>query len=306
VTELFRRHPANPVLTASDIPAPVASAFNAGAALVDDAVLLLVRAEDHRGISSLWVARSADGIGDWQVDSRPLLTPEDPYEAWGCEDARLTFVPELGEWLIAYTAYSPVGPGVALARTRDFRSVERLGLVLSPENKDAALFPRRFGEEWLLLHRPVAGNTGHMWLASSPDLVHWGRSRVLIRARGEVWWDGTRIGGGAQPIETDAGWLLLYHGVKSMVSGPVYRVGLLLLDRDEPSNVLARSEDWVFGPDAPYERLGDVPNVVFPCGAVLRGDEVWMYYGAADSSVGLATAPLRDLLSHLGAGAGPA
>lgn len=306
MTELFSRHPANPVLTAASIPASAASAFNAGAALVDDQVLLLVRAEDHRGISSLWVARSPDGIGDWQVDARPLLAPEDPYEEWGCEDARLTFVPELGDWLIAYTAYSPVGPGVALARTPDFRSVERLGLVLSPENKDAALFPRRFGEEWLLLHRPVAGHTGHMWLASSPDLVHWGRSRVLARARGEVWWDGTRIGGGAQPLETEAGWLLLYHGVKSMVSGPVYRVGLVLLDRDEPARVLARSEDWVFAPEAPYERTGDVPNVVFPCGAILRGDEVWMYYGAADSTVCLATAPLRDLLGHLGTGVGPA
>jgi len=302
MTESFRRHPDNPILTAASIPAPAASAFNPGAALVDDQVVLLVRAEDHRGISSLWVARSSDGIGGWRVDADPLLAPEDPYEEWGCEDARLTFVPELGEWLIAYTAYSPVGPGVALARTRDFRSVERLGLVLSPENKDAALFPRRFGEEWLLLHRPVAGHTGHMWLASSPDLVHWGRSRVLVRARGVVWWDGTRIGGGAQPIETDAGWLLLYHGVKAMVSGPVYRVGLLLLDRDEPARVLARSEDWVFAPEAPYERTGDVPNVVFPCGAFLRGDEVWMYYGAADSTVCLATAPLKDLLAHLGAG----
>lgn len=300
MTESFRRHPDNPILTAASIPAPAASAFNPGAALVDDQVVLVVRAEDHRGISSLWVARSRDGIGDWQVDARPLLAPEDPYEEWGCEDARLTFVPELDEWLIAYTAYSPVGPGVALARTRDFRSVERLGLVLSPENKDAALFPRRFGEEWLLLHRPVSGHTGHMWLASSPDLIHWGRSRVLVRARGVVWWDGTRIGGGAQPIETDAGWLLLYHGVKAMVSGPVYRVGLLLLDRDEPSHVLARSEDWVFAPDAPYERTGDVPNVVFPCGAFLRGNEVWMYYGAADSTVCLATARLGDLLGHLG------
>jgi predicted GH43/DUF377 family glycosyl hydrolase len=297
--ELFRRHAANPILTPGAIPADVGSAFNPAATLVGEDVVLLVRAEDRRGISALWVARSADGISDWRIDARPLLQPEDPYEEWGCEDARLTFVPELGEWVIAYTAYSPVGPGVALARTRDFASVERIGLVLSPENKDATLFPRRFDGGWVLLHRPVAGRTGHMWLASSPDLIHWGRPRVLARSRGEVWWDGSRIGAGAQPLETDAGWLLLYHGVKTMVSGPVYRVGLILLDRDDPSSVIARSEEWVFAPDAPYERSGDVPSVVFPCGAVIRDGEVWMYYGAADSTVCLAIASLDDLLASL-------
>lgn len=296
MTELFQRHPSNPLLTAADIPAQAASAFNPAATDFDGDVLLLVRVEEGRGISSLWVARSQDGVTDWRVDATPLLAPVEAYEEWGCEDARITFVPEIGEWLIAYTAYSHLGPAVALARTSDFRSAERLGVVLSPENKDAALFPRRIDGQWVLLHRPVAGGTGHMWLASSPDLLHWGRSNVVLQARGAAWWDGTRIGGGAQPIETPDGWLLLYHGVKQMVSGPVYRVGLALLDRDDPWQAVARTDEWVFAPELPYERSGDVPNVVFPCGAVIRGGEVWMYYGAADSSVCLATASLEDLL----------
>jgi predicted GH43/DUF377 family glycosyl hydrolase len=199
---------------------------------------------------------------------------------------------------------------VGIARTADFRDIRLEGLVLSPENKDAALFPRRFEGDWLLVHRPVSGQTGHMWLASSPDLIHWGRPRVLLETRPPVWWDGARIGVGTQPLETDAGWLLLYHGVKLAPSGPIYRVGVALLDGEQPWRVLGRSREWVFEPEAPYERTGDVPNVVFPCGAFLRDGEVWMYYGAGDTTVGLATARLDDLLETVerseepGAGAG--
>lgn len=301
---LFRRHASNPVLTIEEMPAGCASVFNPAATLTDEGVVLLARVEDRRGISSLWVARSPDGIGGWKVDPQPLLAPEHSWEEWGCEDPRITWMPELGEWLIAYTGYSHVGPGVALARTSDFREVTKIGLVLSPENKDAALFPCRFDGEWLLLHRPVSGQTGHIWLASSPDLVHWGKPRVLLESRAPVRWDGTKVGAGAQPVELPDGWLLVYHGVKLMVSGPVYRVGLALLHRERPWEVLARTEDWVLGPETAYERTGDVPNVVFPCGAFVRGDELWVYYGAGDSSVGLATAPLAELLAALRAGRG--
>jgi len=128
---------------------------------------------------------------------------------------------------------------------------------------------------------------------------------VLLETRPPVWWDGAKIGAGAPPIETDAGWLLLYHGVKLAPSGPIYRVGVALLDRDRPWVVLGRSHEWVFGPEAPYERIGDVPNVVFPCGAFLRDDEVWMYYGAGDTTIGLATARLADLLATLEPSAEP-
>jgi len=296
--DVFVRHRANPLLTTADFPG-AASAFNPGATMTDDGVVLLVRVEDRRGMSALWVARSADGVTDWRIDSRPLLAGDEPWEQWGCEDPRITWVPELGEWVIAYTAYSHVGPGVALARTADFRRVEKLGLVLSPENKDAALFPRRFRGDWLMVHRPVAGSTGHMWLASSPDLLHWGGPTPLLETRPPVWWDGTKIGAGAQPIEVDDGWLLLYHGVKLTAAGPLYRVGTCLLDREDPWRVIGRSADWVFGPEAGYERIGDVPNVVFPCGAILRDEEVWIYYGAGDSSVSLATARVSDVMATI-------
>jgi predicted GH43/DUF377 family glycosyl hydrolase len=144
---LFLRSDANPILTAGDVPYPANSVFNPGAATVGDETILLVRIEDLRGISQLHVARSPDGISAWRFDPEPLLRADVehyPEEIWGCEDPRLTWLPEREEWAIAYTAYSRRGPLVSLAMTKDFRSVQRLGPVMPPEDKDAALFPRRF------------------------------------------------------------------------------------------------------------------------------------------------------------------
>ena len=148
-TELFRRHELNPILTAADWPYPVNSVFNAGATLLGDGTtLLLCRVEDRRGLSHLCVARSANGIDDWHVDSQPTLLADPdhhPEELWGIEDPRITFVPELEKYAIVFTAYTRDGPGVALAFTKDFRHFERLGMIMSPEDKDAALLPHRIG-----------------------------------------------------------------------------------------------------------------------------------------------------------------
>ena len=170
---LFVRSAANPILTAADVPYPANSVFNPGAARAGNETLLLVRVEDLRGISHLHVARSADGETNWQFDPEPLLQSDvdrDPEETWGCEDPRLTWLPEREEWAIAYTAYSRRGPLVSLATTKDFRSVTRLGPVMPPEDKDAAVFPRRFGNRYAMIHRPVsAGSSGaHIWLSFSP------------------------------------------------------------------------------------------------------------------------------------------
>lgn len=140
-----------------------------------------------------------------------------------------------------------------------------------------------------------------MWLSHSPDLKHWGDPKLLLEARKGGWWDANKIGLGPPPLETDRGWLICYHGVRVTASGSIYRLGLALLDLHEPGTVLMRGDEWVFGPTAPYERAGDVPDVVFPCGWILEddGDTLQMYYGAADSTICLATASLADLLSHL-------
>ncbi len=305
-TDLFKRHPGNPVLTADDWPYPVNSVFNAGATHINGHTLLLGRVEDRSGLSHLCAARSADGISDWKIDPEPTF-PADPdnypEELWGVEDPRITYSKETGEYLIAYTAYGEAGPLVSLAKTRDFKTIERLGPIMAPEDKDAAIFPVRIGGRWAIIHRPYAeGQTkvpAHMWMSFSPDLKHWGDFRVLLRARRGGWWDSNRIGLSPPPLETPAGWLVLYHGVRRHVSGSIYRLGIALLDLEDPTKVLRRGSDWIFGPREPYEQLGDVQQVVFPCGWVALNGKIRLYYGGADSCIAAATAKLDDVLDYV-------
>jgi predicted GH43/DUF377 family glycosyl hydrolase len=303
--ELFERSPANPVLTPANWPYPVNAVFNPAAALVDGETLLLCRAEDRRGISHLTVARSADGFTGWRVDPAPLISPDpaDPVTRWGVEDPRITWVEELAAWFISYTGYGPEGPCVLLARTHDFRSVEPLGLVMPPEDKNASLLPRRVGGQFVLFHRPASALSRHadVWVSYSVDLASWTRPTPVFRARPGPWWDSARIGVGPPPLETSHGWLCVYHGVKEMVGGPVYRIGLALLALDDPARVLARGADWVLAPSAEYERVGDAPNVVFPCGLLYEPDtdRLRLYYGAADTVVAAATGTLAEVLRFL-------
>ncbi|MFH1730928.1 MAG: glycosidase [Planctomycetota bacterium] len=296
--DLFTRDPGNPLITARDLPYQANAVFNAGAADLGDQVVLLVRVETTSGRSHLIVARSKDGFANWQFEDRALLHPAQgfPYETNGVEDCRITWLAEKDCWGIAYTAYSDHGPGVALATTTDFETAERIGMVLPPDDKNAALFPRTFDGLYAMLHRPSVGG-GSVWISYSPDLVYWGKPDVVIPARGGPWWDGVRVGAGLSPIETDAGWLVIYHGVKDVVGNPIYRLGAALLDRDEPHRLIGRARRWLLSPQEPYERTGDAPNVVFTSGGFVRGDDLWVYYGAADSCICLATAKLADVLA---------
>lgn len=302
--DLFRRYEGNPIILPEQFPQMVNAVFNPGAVVFEDETLLLVRVEDRSGVSSLHVATSKDGRTGWTIDLDRALQPQlDGFaEHWGVEDPRITRVGD--EFLIVYTGFSAGGALISLAVTRDFRTYDRRGVVMSPEDKDAALFPTTFDGRWALIHRPSPATPSlgaHVWLSFSPDLHHWGDSQVLLPARRGGWWDANRVGLGPPPLLTSAGWLVCYHGVRTTVAGSIYRLGLALLDRDHPECVIARGNEWVFGPAAPYERAGDVPDVVFPCGWILRddGDTLDMYYGAADFTVCLATASLADLLDHL-------
>ena len=301
--ELFERHPKNPILTAADWPYEVNGVFNPAAAEVAGQTVLLARVEDRRGISHLSVARSANGIDGWTVEPEPLLAPREDTtsEKWGFEDARVVWVDELDVWVITCTAYGPAGPAVFLATTEDFKSVERYGVVRHPEDKNAALLPYRIDGRWVLLHRPKtqsSGGHGEIHLSRSDDLLNWSAPEPVLQPRKGAWWDSLRIGIGPPPIRTEHGWLLVYHGVKETIAGDIYRLGLVLLDLHEPTRVLHRLPTWVLAPLERYERTGDVPNVVFPCGLVHDqvSDEVRLYYGAADSSICLATSRLADLL----------
>jgi len=302
---LFERHPANPLLTARNWPYAINTIFNAGATrLADGTTLLLCRVEDRRGVSHLCAARSHNGVDGWTIDPEPTLLPnpdEYPEEKWGIEDPRITWLAELERYAVVYTNYSQAGPGVSLALTPDFRTFERYGEILSPENKDAALLPYRIGDYWAVIHRPVSPQGAHIWISYSPDLRHWGSHKLIFRSRRGAWWDAEKIGLATPPVETPAGWLLVYHGVRTTASGKLYRVGLALLDLNTPEQCLRRGDAWVFGPKTDYERFGDVNNVVFPCGYTIEpdGDTLRLYYGAADTCIALATGSIRQMLDWL-------
>ncbi len=303
--DIFHRYEKNPLLTADDWPYPVNSVFNAGAVKANGDHLLLVRVEDRRGFSHLCAARSKDGFNNWIIDPEPTLAPSpvtNPEEVWGIEDPRLTWMEDLNLWAVVYTAYSRGGPLVSIATTEDFKKFTRIGAVMPPEDKDAALFPIKFKGRYAMLHRPVStfsGTGAHIWISFSPDLKHWGDHQVLLQAKKGGWWDADKIGLSPPPFQTDDGWLILYHGVRKTVNGSIYRLGVALLNLEDPTRVLRRSDQWIFGPQESYEREGDVDDVVFPCGWIAQGDEIRLYYGVADSSVALATGKVSDLMEFV-------
>ncbi|XDD51658.1 glycosidase [Leptospira sp. WS92.C1] len=302
---LLHRYKENPILTAKDWPYPIHSVFNPGATkLKDGTTLLLCRVEDRTGKSHLCAARSINGIDDWKIDAEPtfMADPEKfPEELWGIEDPRITFIPELNQYAVVYTAYSKEGPGVALAFTKDFQVFERYGMILQPEDKDAALLPRKIEGRWVMIHRPIGAHGAHMWISYSSDLKQWGDHKMMLEARLGGWWDANKIGLSPPPIETPQGWLVIYHGVRHNASGALYRLGLALFDLNTPELCLKRGQEWIFGAEEPYEQRGDVDNVIFPCGYTLDadGDTLNIYYGAADTSIALATCSVKVLLEWL-------
>jgi predicted GH43/DUF377 family glycosyl hydrolase len=305
-TNLFRRDEKNPILTSSDWPYQVNSVFNPGAVrLSDGQTLLLARVEDRTGISHLTAARSQDGITNWEIDPQPTFAPDPknyPEEEWGVEDARIVYLAELEQYAVTYTAYSARGPLVSLALTRDFKTFERRGMIMPPEDKDAAFFSKRIGGKWALIHRPVMpGSTADIHLSFSADLQHWSDTSVLLESRRGNWWDANKIGLCSPPIETREGWLMTYHGVRVTGAGVIYRVGLALLDLEDPGRIIRRGDEWVMSPREPYEIIGDVGYVVFPCGQVVdeATGEIRLYYGAADSSIAVAHGNINAMLDWL-------
>lgn len=259
-------------------------------------------------ISHLRVARSTDGI-QFTVDPAPAMVAATEDEAYGIEDPRITAID--GTYWINYTAVSSRGIATALASTRDFRTFKRHGVIFPPDNRDVTIFPERIGGRYVALHRPMpsggAGGGGLLarptiWMATSPDMLAWGGHRFVAGAR-ERGWDDEKIGGGAVPFRVRRGrhdgWLAIYHGVSG--APPIYALGALLLHPDDPSRVLARSREPILRPEAPYETQGFFAQVVFTCGAIVEGDTVRVYYGAADGVTAVADLTLDGILDGLGA-----
>ncbi|MBL8165505.1 MAG: glycoside hydrolase family 130 protein [Anaerolineae bacterium] len=242
-------------------------------------------------ISHIRQARSSDGI-HFTVDDRAWLKPETSYESYGVEDARITAID--GAYFVNYSAVSEHGIATGLVETVDFRSYTRHGIIFPPSNRDVALFPQRVNGLYLCYHRPMPGEFGRysIWLSSSPDLVRWGDHRLVLQGS-EMGWDSGRVGGGAPPIWAEHGWLSIYHAADRQQR---YCLGAFLASHADPAQVIARTREPIFIPEALYEVSGFFPNVVFTCGVTLVDGIIRLYYGAADDSIALAEAPLTSLL----------
>lgn len=284
----LERYDGNPILQpVPEHPWENRTVFNCAVAQVDGRVVLVYRAQGTESkVSRLGYAASPDGY-HFERFPYPVFEPGDETEVWGVEDPRLTWLD--GRWQMVYTAWSPSDIQVARASTQDFLIWERHGIVLpGPDNKDAAMFPEKVGGRYVMFHRiPPA-----IWLAYSDDLVHWGDYQKIMEPRSGNW-DNLKVGAGGPPIRTEHGWLVIYHGVDT---DKVYRLGVALLDLEDPARVISWPAESVLEPEEPWELEGDIPNVVFTCGTAEVDDRYLVYYGGADKVIAIASAERSALL----------
>lgn len=294
-----------------------AGVFNPGAAVDQRSgrVVLLVRVfERDSGRSCLGMAvTSEDGLRVQEVWDRPALVPEQPYEQWGVEDPRITYLPEEGRYAVTYTGYSAEGPRVCLLTTDDLLDPARYrrhGPRLAADNKNCVVFPEKIGGRYAVLHRPMP-NIAFTQTAALDDPRGWPADGPLLVGPRSGTWRSSRVGAGAPPLSTRLGWLLPIHGATAVEEGNVYSMGWCVLDKEDPRQVLYVSESPALAPEASYEiqhepipqvDMANFPTgvrVVFPGGMVERGDDFVVYYGAADVCVGVARVNKEALLTSL-------
>ncbi len=297
---IIKRYKGNPILTKDDIPYPVSTVHNAGAVKHNGRYIMLFRSHLKNGRSIIGMAESRDGFS-FKAAQKPFLTPAKKgafaeYEEYGVEDLRISPVEDY--YLLTYSAYSRHGVRIGLARTEDFKKVERIGMITQPDCRNVVIFPQKFNDSFARLDRPHTGIAPwSIWISYSPDLIHWGKSRIVLKPMG-YHWDEMKVGPGAPPIKTPKGWLNIYHGVFQTMAGAVYRLGAALLDIDDPSQVIGVSDEWILEPEDPWERSGYVPNVVFTCGAVPEPDgTVKIYWGGSDTVMCTGVAKMDDLVN---------
>ena len=296
------RHPYNPILRAADVPGGANSVFNCGFVRHEGKIVGLLRVERLDGTQSVRYAESDDGVHFSIAAEETLIPTAEPqltYEE-AIYDPRITKID--GVYYATYAAENRFGCQIGLARSADCKTWEKMDLIAQPNNRNIVLFPEKIGRMYCRLDRPYSGafgsaQQGGVWVSYSPDLIFWGRHRCIMESR-RFHWDRGKIGPGAPPVKTDRGWLVIYHGTTPLCNNLVYRLGVALLDLDDPTKVIARPARYLMTPTAEYERIGDTPNVCFACAAVVSEDgrDLLIYYGAADQCLCLATARLGDLV----------
>jgi predicted GH43/DUF377 family glycosyl hydrolase len=299
------RSPQNPIIEPRPgIAWEIGGTFNPGAARNGEVIHILYRAVNEHKISSLGHATTTDGETIVGRSMEPVFAPVDSWEVLGCDDPRITAFD--GGFYVFYTAYSPRGPRVALASTTDFMSYERYGVVAPDyDDKDAALFPELIDGKFAVVHR-IAPNIELVFFHSlkrmekvsqnpySKNYLKRIETNTIMKPKWK--WEEQKVGIGPPPIRTDAGWLMIYHGVDS---NTVYRAGAALLDLEDPRRVIARTPEPILEPEEDFERVGVVPNVVFPEGAVVVKDDLKVFYGGADRICCVASVPMKLLIEAL-------
>ena len=293
------RYEGNPILTKDDIPYPVQTVHNAGVAKFNGKYMMLFRSHLDTGRSIIGLAQSEDGF-NFKSTPEPFMTPStepvfSEYEAFGVEDPRITHLD--GAYYITYSAYSAHGVRIGLARTTDFQSVERVALITQADYRNTVLFPEKIDGRYVKLDRPHSDiSPWSMWISYSPDLRHWGDSKVVMKPV-PYHWDESKIGAGAPPIRTEKGWLSIYHGVFPTMDGHVYRLGAALHKLEDPAQIIGVGDRWILQPEDPWEITGYVHNVVFTCAAVDEGDgTLKLYWGGADKVMCAGTAVIDELV----------
>lgn len=305
------RHKDNPILKARDMPKSCAHVFNGGCVKTPDGEYILVSRFEARDMTQhMWPSRSRDGI-HFTPDPEPIELVCKPEEQEVVDMATLKSKPGMSSWwdprinpvegddgyYITYAAVSNDGCRIGLAHTTDFKEAHHVDFPFHVPNRNAVLFPKKINGKYCMLHRAQwLDNRGNIWFADSSDLKYWGNCRVIARA--DVFWEESKVGPSAPPIETEHGWLVLYHGVHPTCAYPHYWAGVMLLDLEEPWKIVARAAEPVMIPEAPYEITGQTPCVLFPQSLIPEDDGSFkMYYGAADEVTCLATGNLDELIA---------
>jgi predicted GH43/DUF377 family glycosyl hydrolase len=298
---IIERYHNNPILTKNDVPYPVATVHNAAVVKFNERYIMIFRSHKFNGRSILGKAESDDGF-NFKVDKEPFMIPASDgifkeYEEYGVEDPRIIYLE--GEYLITYSAYSRHGVRVALAKTSDFKTVERFSLITEADYRNVVIFPEKFDGLYARLDRPHSEiSPWSIWISYSPDLKYWGESKLIMKPV-QYHWDEMKIGPGAPPVKTPRGWLSIYHGVFPTMDGCVYRLGAALHKLEDPSQVIAVGDEWILQPEEVYEITGYVHNVVFTCAAVPEKDGTMkIYWGGADKVMCAGTANIEELVDH--------
>jgi len=296
---IIRRYKGNPILTKADVPYPVETVHNAGVTKFGEKYIMLFRSHKRNGRSIIGLAESEDGF-NFNVHPEPFLISATKgvfveYEEYGVEDPRICKIDE--DYLITYSAYSRHGVRVALAMTKDFKTVNRISFVTEADSRNVVIFPEKFDGRYVCLTRPHSEiSPWSIWVSRSPDLKYWGDSKVIMKPV-QYHWDEMKIGPGATPFSTEAGWLHIYHGVFPTMDGSVYRLGVALHDLSDPTHIIGVSDEWILQPEDPWEITGYVHNVVFTCAAVPEDNgKVKIYWGGADTVMCAGTARIDDLV----------